>query len=425
LGAWLPYKNDKGQENIVINVDENLTVDNLPVTTGIHIDKQTSTIYTTFLSVKSNQDDKDLILAKGKLNYSPNSNEFSVAPLERSNNTSMEGNQLVLNDATGKLRFSGKIDLFSAPSEYLLSSGSGEVDLSKNDYTINSLLAFNFPLPMQAVNIMGQNIVQTKLDKGVGDKEANEDKEALYAKLAAIIGNGAAKSYKDKSKQGFKPLYEASKRLLTTLVLSDVNLKWSEENKAFYSTGQLGVSNVANIDVNSLLGGMVEIRKTPSGDDATIFIEVTADDWYYMDFTQNQLSVLSSDDKFNSVMGKKAKPGKPGQFSLAMASADERATFIDRFNKDYKGIATNTANQVKKSEQPATEQPTLEQPKTEQVVADEVAADELKAEKGKKSKSKKKKGKDEQPTLEVPAEEKPKEVNKTEKDDKFEKKDGF
>jgi hypothetical protein len=420
LGAWLPYKNNKSEETIVINVDENLTVDNLPVTTGIHIDKQTSSVYTTFLSVKSNQDDKDLIVAKGQLNYNPTTNEFSVAPVDRTNNASMEGNQLVLNDATGKLKFSGKLDFFSAPTDYLLSSGSGELDLAKNDYTINSLLAFNFPLPMQVVNNMGQTIVQTKLDKGVGDKEANEDKEALYAKLAAIIGNGAARSYKDKSKQGFKPLYEASKRLLTTMVLSDVNLKWSEENKAFYSTGQLGVSNIANIDINSLLGGMVEIRKTPSGDDATIFIEVTSDDWYYLDFTQNQLSVLSSDARFNDLIGKKAKAGKPGQFSTAMASPDERATFVDRFNKDYKGITTKTkvVEQVTKSE---------EQPKVEQPVAEQPIEDQPKQEKPKKGRSKKEKAKVEQPVLETPApaEETPKEEKKPAKDDKFDKKDGF
>jgi hypothetical protein len=427
LGAWLPYKNNKGEETIVINVDDNLTVDNLPVTTGIHIDKQTSSIYTTFLSVKSNQDDKDLITAKGQLNYNPASNEFSVAPVERLNNASMEGNQLVLNDASGKLRFSGKIDLFSAPNDYLLSSGAGEVDLAKNDYTINSLLAFNFPLPMQAVNNMGNTMVQTKLDKGVGDKEANEDKEGLYAKLAAVIGNGAAKNYMEKSRQGFKPLYEASKRMLTTLVLSDVNLKWSEEHKAFFSTGQLGVSNVANIDINSKLGGMVEIRKTPSGDDATIFIEVTADDWYYFDFTQNQLSILSSDNKFNDLTGKKAKSGKPGQFSIAMATPDERATFVDRFNRDYKGITTKTkvVEQVTKTEnQPQVEQPKVDQPKEEQPKEEQPGGDQPKQEKPKK-KSKKEKSKAEQPVLETPAEEKPKEEKKPEKDDKFDKKDGF
>ncbi|MDO1447970.1 hypothetical protein Q0590_16985 [Rhodocytophaga aerolata] len=422
LGAWLPYKNNKGEENIVINVDENLTVDNLPVTTGIHIDKQTSSIYTTFLSVKSNQDDKDLITAKGQLKYNPATNEFTVAPIEKLNNASMEGNQLVLNDATGKLKFSGKVDLFSAPSEYLLSSGIGEVDFASNDYSLNSLLAFNFPLPMQGVTTMGNTIVQTKLDKGVGDKEANDDKELLYEKLAAIIGNGATKSYKEKSKQGFIPLHQASKRLLATMVLSNVNLKWSEANKAFYSNGQLGVSNIANVDINSLLGGMVEIRKTPSGDDATIYLEITSDDWYYFDFTQNQLMVLSSDEKFNDVMGKKAKPGKPGQFSLAMATHDERATFIDRFNREYKGIATNTVKQqVSKTE----EQPKPEQTLTQEAPVEQQVEAQPKPAKQKKEKTKKKKGKEEQPTLEVPQEEAPTEEKQPEKDTKFEKKDGF
>lgn len=352
LGAWIPYSSTGGQDNIVINVDENLANNGVPITTGLHVDKTTSSIYSTFLSEKDHTDDQDIFIVKGQLNYNPAINEFKVAPVEKANDVLMEGNEFILDDANGKIKIEGKLDLFnSLPNEYLLSSGSGEVDLANNEYTFNTLLAFNFNLPSQALTKMAEAIIQAKVDKGVGEKEANEDKEALYLKLAALIGNGAAKDYKKKSAQDWIPLYEASRKLASPLVLSNVNLKWSEEHKTYFSTGKIGFSNILNKDINSQFDGLLEIRKLASGDEVTIYLEVSPDDWYYFSLEQNQLRVFSSNEDFNDVINSKSKPSKTGEFGFLMAGADEKTVFIERFNKDYKGIS-KPVEEVKKTEQP-------------------------------------------------------------------------
>jgi hypothetical protein len=353
LGAWIPYASNGGQESIVINVDENLNNNGVPITTGLHVDKSTLSIYSTFLSEKQNPDDKDIFIAKGQLSYNPSINEFKVAPTEKANNVVMEGNEFTLDDANGKIKFEGKLDLFNTLSnEYLSSAGSGEINLATNEYTFNTLLSLNFDLPSQVLTKLGDGIIQTKLDKSVGEKEANEDKEALYLKLAALIGNGATKDYKNRSGQEWIPLFNASKKFLTAMVLSNVDLKWSEEHKAYYSTGKIGLSNVINKDINSQFDGMLEIRKVSTGDEITLYLEISPEDWYYFSFEQEQLQIISSSEDFNDVVNSKTRPGKTGQFGFLMGSPDEKQVFIERFNHDYRGVSAKPVEQVKKTEQP-------------------------------------------------------------------------
>lgn len=420
LGAWLPYKSNQENENIVITVDENLNSEGIRLTTGLHFDKGTSSLYTTFLSEKDNQEDKDILLATGQLNYNPNINEFRVSTVERANNVTYEESQYILNDAKGKVRVEGKLDLFnSVPNEYMMAAGTGEVDLNSNIYTFNTLLGFNFALPMQAVSLMGESIIQSKLDKGIGEKEAHEDREALFLKIAALAGNGAAKDYKDKASRDYVPLTKVSKRFITTMVLSNVDLKWSEDSKTLYSVGKIGFSNVATADINSQFDGMVEIRKNPAGDEVSIYIELTPDDWYYFNFAQNQLQALSTNEKFNNIISNKGKLKKEGQYSFTIASMEDRVAFVDRFNREYKGI--NKPLEVKNPEIKTPEATTPEINSSEEKPAEENAIVENKKE-ARKKKGKKTEDKiiePEQTQEEKVVEKKPQEKKEEEKKDGF------
>jgi hypothetical protein len=349
LGTWLPY--NSGQENIVINVDEKLNSGGTPLMTGLHVDRGTSTIYTTFLSEKHFAEDQDIFTAKGQLAYMPALNEFRVTTPEKANNTSIDGNMLVLNDAEGKLRIEGSLKLFHGTDpNYVASAGLGEVDLSSNTYKFNTMQVYNFVVPPQALTVMGSHMADLKIDQGAGTGEAEDDREILFKKLAFLGGNSVVRDYKNKSARGHIPLFNAYKKLATTLVLPHVSLQWSEENKAFYSVGKIGVSNVGTIDIDTKFDGFLEIRKNPNGDEVSILIEVTPDTWYYLGFEQNQLGLLSSNEDFNQVITSKSKPGaRSNQYSFIPASNDEVISFKERFQRDYLGI--NKPVEVKKTEE--------------------------------------------------------------------------
>jgi len=190
-----------------------------------------------------------------------------------------------------------------------------------------------------------------------------------------------------------------------------VELRWSQEQKAFYSVGKIGVSNIGNQDINMQMDGIVEIRKRPNGDEAVVYLELTPDVWYYWSFQQGQLALLSSDDAFNSVIDSKAKgKSKPGQYAFGPADGNEKEIVLESFLKNYNtGTKPFVAKKVERK---------VAEPETTETFEDNPASDVTdKAAKKDKKKAKKNK-KDEnldEPLEETISEEKPADVKTAEK----------
>ncbi len=354
-GTWIPYTSAQGDANVAITVDENLKDGTQQLTTGLHIDKATSAIYTTFLSPKNSPDDKDMFRAQGMLMYNANINEFKITAPERKGN--LAGNQLILDDGKGKVEMEGRIDFFnSVQNDYVFAAGKALVDLNANTYQFNTLLGLNFPVAQQILDNMAEAIINRD---GSGSREASPDIEAMINKVAQVAGESAAKSYKAKSNGNYVPLTQASRHFLTTMVFSDVNLKWHEANKSFHSTGKVVLSNIGKTDINTEMEGMVEIRKHASGDQITIYLQAGPEQWYFINYQQEKLSLIGSDDKFNSLVNGKGKSGKPGQYSVGAATGDEKLLFVENFNKTYNGVIAKTSEprkpveEKKKEEKPA------------------------------------------------------------------------
>ncbi len=354
-GTWIPYTSAQGDANVAITVDENLKDGTQQLTTGLHIDKATSAIYTTFLSPKNSPDDKDMFRAQGMLMYNANINEFKITAPERKGN--LAGNQLILDDGKGKVEMEGRIDFFnSVQNDYVFAAGKALVDLNANTYQFNTLLGLNFPVAQQILDNMAEAIINRD---GSGSREASPDIEAMINKVAQVAGESAAQSYKAKSNGNYVPLTQASRHFLTTMVFSDVNLKWHEANKSFHSTGKVVLSNIGKTDINTEMEGMVEIRKHASGDQITIYLQAGPEQWYFINYQQEKLSLIGSDDKFNSLVNGKGKSGKPGQYSVGAATGDEKLLFVENFNKTYNGVIAKTSEprkpveEKKKEEKPA------------------------------------------------------------------------
>ncbi|HEX8528748.1 MAG TPA: hypothetical protein VF646_01950 [Cytophagales bacterium] len=419
-GTWIPYKSAQGDANVAINVDENLRDGEQQLTTGLHVDKTTSSIYTTFLSPKHNPDDKDMFRAQGLLMYNANINEFKITAPERKNGN-YEGNQFILDDGKGKVELEGRLDFFnSVQNEYVFGAGRCIVDLSASTYNFNTLLGFNFPVAQPILDNMANGIIDGI--EGTGNSEATSDKEALYSKIAQVAGENAAKSYKSKSGGKYVPLTDASRHFLTTLVLSNVDLKWHEGDKTFYSTGKIGVSNIGKTDINAQLDGMVEIRKFPSGDQVTIYLEVNASQWYYFNYQGDKLSIVGADEAFNGLVAGKGKAGKAGQYGVGPATAEERNQFKEQFNAIYNGVIAAKTPEVKKDEKPVVQKQAeqqVEQKQAEPSDGEQQNPEPPKAEpkKGKQKKSEQKKAE--------PQQAEPKQVEPKREVNTEEKKDGF
>jgi len=243
------------------------------------------------------------------------------------------------NDENSQVRFEGPVRLFNGSKDFNITSTTlGAGNLETNEIRMNSLVMVDSNIPNQAFDYMAKSIQNVIKNEGAG--EGLGDQTELLYKIADIIGERAAKDYEEKSLKGYISL-GTLQALAKPIVISNVSLKWSAKHKAFYSEGDLGLSNIGRNDINGSFEGFMEIKKTEDGSPVfNLFIKASPEAWYYFGFEDNRLQAHSSDDNFNTVIAKKSNAGKAkvGEVAFMPGSDDETLAFINRFKKDYYGI---------------------------------------------------------------------------------------
>ncbi|QNP52969.1 hypothetical protein H9L05_04525 [Hymenobacter qilianensis] len=127
--------------------------------------------------------------------------------------------------------------------------------------------------------------------------------------------------------------------MLHTLVLSKVNLEWSEKKKAWYSVGKIGLASVGKKDLNALIDGYIEIKRESTGDAVEIYLEAEPRTWYYIKYTNNVVLVKAQHGSFDEIISLKAKGdyNTATQYGFYLGDDQEVQLFLDHFRKDYLG----------------------------------------------------------------------------------------
>ncbi|WP_266362192.1 hypothetical protein [Tellurirhabdus rosea] len=339
VSDWLPLK-DKIGETFTVKVDQNLKNDgNLPLMAGLHFRGGGSTgVYPTFLSVKENDKDEDLIRAMGVMAYDEKDKVYRIVTRGPDGLDDVEG-AFTFDDPKGVMTFQGKLGLMNArlgegQGSFVLASGSGRAQIDSNTVRLNTLAAFAFPLPTPINAAVAEKVVKVNLEEK-NDEAAEDDLLRLNSKLTALFGKKVADAYQTKAQNQHVSLTQADPKLIASLVLSNLNLRWADKQNAFYSVGTIGVSNIENTDINAQMEGFVEIRKSDGGDEATIYLEGSPDDWFYWDYKPGQLALVTSDAELNDKIAAFSRTEKT-KIPVTTADMAEKQQFVDRFLDTYK-----------------------------------------------------------------------------------------
>lgn len=460
---WIPYQRDAG--DVYVELEEKSSAEADIITSGLHYTyEENGKFYTTFLSSKKGENDSDVYLAKGVLTYSPELNEFRITDKARLQKESYEGTLLTLDDSKGIMKMQGKFKLIDEKlQKFVLSAGIAKVDLKENTYDFNQMFVFDLSKAKSPLTAVADLFKYARMDGSANDQAYNSDDASFMYCLAEIIGNDKAKKYEQQAHGKYIPLLQADKKVLGKgIVLSQVQLRWSDETNSLYSIGKIGVANILDKDVNTLVDGYMEIQKQEEGDVINLYLELSPEQWVFFSLSQNTLVAESSVEKINNAFSKakKTKTDKDLGYELAEEMAAEN--FKRRFLQNYLGKklqiveqknkpkdeTTQEENPISKKkskrkkaeviiEEDNTQQPDMKleetpsqeekKSKKQQKTQEENIANTEKQDKKtktqlkKEKKPKKKKGEEE----EEPQEEEPQEEPEKKKDKKKDEKDGF
>jgi hypothetical protein len=336
---WIKYASEAEQQEIQFLFDESVTASGQLLSAGLHFDFNDNELYTTFCYDKRDDQDEDFFKPSGYLSFKVDSNEFVIINREKDLGNSYAGKVFAYDEATQNIRFEGPIHFVdNTKTMGIVASAIGAGNMETKELSFSSFLTMDFKLPSTIYSLMADDFV--KEVEEFGAPEALDDRTELLYLLAEIIGNRAAKAYEEKSKLGYEPLVNTSPNMVKPFVFSNLKFRWSEDQKAFYNEGNLGLSNILRVDLNSQFEGFFEIRKTENGENINLFIKASPESWYYFSYENNKIFIYSSNSELNDFVNKKTNIGKAkiGEFQFGPSDLSETLAFINTFRAIYYDI---------------------------------------------------------------------------------------
>jgi len=339
--TWILYDQSGDEKELFIDFDNALTEEGRKVEAGLHFADDNS-LYITFVYDKKNPDDDDFFLPSGSLFFDKESQEFKIEDRQKASGEKLSGKVFAYNEDKQEVKFEGNVNFFTGGSKdfQITASALGSGNLETNDIRMNTFMMVDMNVPTQALQLMALELQE--VIKYEGSEEGLGDQTELLYKIADIVGERAAKDFEAKSLQAYTPLTTIPV-LGRPLVFSNVNLKRSREYKAFYSEGNLGLSNIMKNDINGSFEGFMELRKNEDGSSVFhVFFKASPQSWYYFGMEDNRIMVHSSNPEFNTAIAKKtnASKAKIGELVFIPGSDEETLSFINKFRSKYYGLET-------------------------------------------------------------------------------------
>ena len=368
---WIKYETSADTQQVIIDYQKIITDDGQAPSSGLHFSSTGYNLYDTFLGQLEDPGDEDFFAPHGMLSYDEKQQVFKIEDPAKTSGLKYEGKSYVYDDKNSTISFEGSLNFTAADSPIKVkASGKGTGNLETNEIEVNAFMLFDFDLPSQAMKSVAIDIQY--LIERLGIPEAHSDKTRLLYKLADVVGEKAAKNYEDKSQKEYTSLVWSSTSLIKSLVLSDINLKWSDTDKAFYSVRKkkIGISNIGKEDINALVDGFVELRKTENGDVLNVFLKISSS-WYYFGFSENRLVTYSNNNEYNDIIKDKTNVAKAkiGEYVFILGELSEVQNYVNEFRKVYYDI-----NDSYTLDQPT--QVTVDTDNSDDEVKDEEKADE-------------------------------------------------
>lgn len=355
---WFALRDTVDPKNIAITLRNPKAEDGAPLVTGLYMSDQTNKVYPLYVSTVPNSTDVPIFTVDGKLSYNEKRGLFTLSRVDADDPNVYQGAVLTFKDSTGVLGFRGPMSFINSNKNYtMMGSGVGSANPDSARYTVDALMGIDINMPAKAVEVMGEEIA--KITKN--SPEATDGSSAELYKLGQFIGDKGVESYS--TRKGSAPASLpglASKLANHTLLLSKVNLRWSEKKKAWYSVGPIGLAGVGKQSLNALVEGHVEIKRDNGTDFVAIYLEPEPQSWYYFNYANNVLVAKSANETFDAQIGSKAKGDRETatEYGVFLGDFNDVDGFRGRFQRDYLGKSGKLAARPPapvKSEEPGVD----------------------------------------------------------------------
>ena len=334
---WVKFTSSIDPDHVQIPVVFPLKNTDLePINLGLMFFNTEDKISPSFFRRKISFSDTTMIAAEGLLEYNVPATEFRIARPEKLKDLLLNENYLALNTGSCMVRGEGKINL-SLKSGNLKIENYGVLDyfIFPDSVRLHCAMALNFPFSerglqrfssqLESVNMPGVKLMSTPYAMAAENILGKQEFDRLKNEQS-LIGK-------------YKKFPEALER---ALFLADVSMKWDSATHAYVSYGNIGIASVGKNQVNRYAKGIIEFCKKRNGDDFTIYLELSPNDWFFFNYRNNMLMALSSDLNFNDIIREEAQSrteqkrvsGLAKGFTYTVATERKKRDFLRKYQPE-------------------------------------------------------------------------------------------
>lgn len=329
---WMKFNAAIDPDEIFIPVSGNLTDEfGNPLGAGVTLNTDSISIYPTFLSLKIGPTHVDIINADGFLYFNKATREYQISNKEKLRENSLPGNFVSIHAENCQIKGNGKMN-FGADLGQVQFTPYGDLKYDNTKQIINATASvpINFPFNDAALEKMAKHIAGFK-----GLLSVDFGRSAYEKTLREILG--LEKADEIISELNIKgEIKKMPDELKTSLFLADVKFVWDKTNQAYRSVGNIGIGNILSNQVYKYVSGIVEVKKTRTGDEITMYLKLDENNYYFFQYKKGLMQVYSTNDEFNSIImetkaDKTKYKGSKGQedFQFILSSKTKVATYLN------------------------------------------------------------------------------------------------
>jgi hypothetical protein len=259
-------------------------------------------LYSSFLSSKTNDNHVGMINADGFLKYNSKRKEYQLSNSEKLIEYTLPGNYTALNIENCRLKSDGIFD-FAVDLDQISLKPAGEIKFNpkkwETDFKTSTILDFHFSA--DALDKLARDIIEfpelRSLDyqNSYYEKALSEftSKDESNEMISSLNINGKIKKFPEK--------------LEVPLFLGDIRYRWNSNRKAYVSYGDIGIANIYKRQIMKYVKGKIVISRKLTGNEITVYLQLGKDNFYYFNYKKGLMTTFSSNEDFNKTISESKK----------------------------------------------------------------------------------------------------------------------
>lgn len=331
--AWIPFADEVDPEDVFIDLNPEVRLtDRQQWHAGVMISHGPTVAYPAFLSSPKRVNDYPALAVDGYVHFDESDWVYIIGSQEKIENRDAPGNIAIYDPEACTLYSEGVFSL-GEDAGLLEIEAYGTLFSDFESQSIDGKLNLSFDFLMHR---KAAKHIYKKLKRSAFDNQVDESSAIHQQLLEMSLGKRQLKKYNRKKRKGKRFLPSA---LEHTFYFPQLRMTWNKKSASFLSEQSISLNNIMGRKIDRMISGLVEVRPHSMGDEINIYIELSSDNYYYINYRRGVMSLISSNDEFNKIIAEsprrlsnKKGTSDTGSFRYELGNKKRVQKFLNRVN---------------------------------------------------------------------------------------------